>query len=57
MEALKNIGLRPSRKVALYNGQLECRYMKYSMYAGTKKLHKLEGKNQILPIDINTEEE
>jgi len=41
MEALKHVGLRPSRKIAIYNGQLECRYMKYEMYAGTKKLHKL----------------
>lgn len=57
MEALKSIGLRPSRKVTLFNGQLECRYMKYSMYAGTKKLHKLEGRDPaMLPEDINTEE-
>lgn len=41
MEALKNIGLRPSRKIQIYNGQLECRYMKYEMYSGTKKIHKL----------------
>lgn len=41
MEALKHIGLRPSRKIQIYNGQLECRYMKYEMYSGTKKLHKL----------------
>jgi putative N6-adenine-specific DNA methylase len=41
MEALKHVGLRPSRKIAIYNGQLECRFMKYEMYAGTKKLLKL----------------
>jgi putative N6-adenine-specific DNA methylase len=41
MEALKHIGLRPSRKIQIYNGQLECRYMKYEMYSGTKKVHKL----------------
>jgi putative N6-adenine-specific DNA methylase len=44
MEAAKQIGLRPSRKIALYNGQLECRFLKYSMYQGTKKIHKLEGR-------------
>lgn len=44
MDALKQVGLRPSRKLTLYNGQLECKYMKYSMYAGTKKIHKLEGR-------------
>ncbi|HTL82465.1 MAG TPA: THUMP domain-containing protein [Bacteroidia bacterium] len=42
MEALKVIGLRPSRKITLFNGPLECRLMKYEMYAGTKKVHKLE---------------
>ncbi|MBI3509942.1 MAG: class I SAM-dependent RNA methyltransferase [Bacteroidetes bacterium] len=41
MEALKVIGLRPSRKIALFNGPLECKLMKYEMYAGTKKVHKL----------------
>jgi putative N6-adenine-specific DNA methylase len=41
-EALKEIGLRPSRKITLFNGPLECRLMKYEMYAGTKKVHKLE---------------
>ena len=44
MEAFKQVGLRPSRKIALFNGQLECRFMKYEMYAGTKKIHKLEGR-------------
>lgn len=41
IEALKNVGLRPSRKITLYNGPLECKFMKYEMYKGTKKLHKL----------------
>lgn len=41
MEAFKHVGLRPSRKIALFNGQLECRFMKYEMYQGTKKTHKL----------------
>jgi putative N6-adenine-specific DNA methylase len=36
-EAMKNIGLRPSPRVILYNGQLECRYNRYSLYAGSKK--------------------
>ena len=43
MEALKVIGLRPSRKITLFNGPLECRLMKFEMYAGTKKVHKLRG--------------
>ena len=41
MAALKNVGLRPSRKIKVYNGSLECRFMKYEMYKGTKKIHKL----------------
>ena len=44
MEAFKHVGLRPSRKIQLYNGPLECRFMKFEMYQGTKKIHKLEGK-------------
>jgi len=43
IEALKNVGLRPSRKITLYNGKLECKFMKYEMYQGTKKIHKLGG--------------
>lgn len=35
--ALKHIGLRPSRKIALYNGQLECRYLRFEIYEGSKK--------------------
>ncbi len=41
MEALKNIGLRPSRKIALHNGALDCKFMKFELYEGTKKVHKL----------------
>jgi putative N6-adenine-specific DNA methylase len=44
VDALKRIGLRASRKITLFNGSLECKYMKYEMYKGTKKLHKLENK-------------
>lgn len=40
-EALKKVGLKPSRKIKLFNGSLECRFMKYEMYKGTKKLHKV----------------
>lgn len=38
MEALKHVGLRPSRKIKTYNGKLESRLVKYEMYAGSKKL-------------------
>jgi putative N6-adenine-specific DNA methylase len=36
-EAVKHVGLRPSKKIQIYNGQLECRFNKYSLYEGTKK--------------------
>jgi len=42
LEALKYIGLRPSRKIKLFNAKLESRFSKYEMYAGTKKTHKLK---------------
>ncbi|MBR5831198.1 MAG: RNA methyltransferase [Bacteroidales bacterium] len=35
--AMKNIGLRPSRKIQLYNGALECRFLKFELYDGSKK--------------------
>ncbi len=36
-EGIKNVGLRTSRKIKLYNGKLECRFVKYQMYKGSKK--------------------
>jgi len=36
-EAMKHVGLRPSPKVIVYNGQLECRFNRYSLYSGSKK--------------------
>jgi putative N6-adenine-specific DNA methylase len=44
MEGFKKIGLRPSHKITLFNGQLECKFMKFEMYQGTKKIHKLVDK-------------
>ncbi|MEL7220755.1 MAG: THUMP domain-containing protein [Bacteroidota bacterium] len=35
--ALKTLGLRPSRKIHLYNGQLECRFHRFDLYQGSKK--------------------
>lgn len=36
-DSIRWIGLRPSRKIALFNGDLECRLLKYDLYAGSKK--------------------
>ena len=41
IDALKKVGLRPSRKIKLFNGKLECRFLQYEMYEGTKRTHKL----------------
>ena len=37
MEALKYVGLRPSRKIKTFNGKLESRLVHYEMYEGSKK--------------------
>lgn len=37
LDAPKKIGLRPSRKIKLFNGKLETRFLQYEMYDGTKK--------------------
>ena len=40
-EALKNLGLRTSKKLTLYNGPTECKFHKYEMYKGSlKEKHK-----------------
>ncbi len=40
IEALKFVGLRPSRKIKLFNGKLESRLAKYEIYSGSKKTKK-----------------
>ncbi|MEN8811969.1 MAG: THUMP domain-containing protein [Candidatus Arcticimaribacter sp.] len=41
LEAMKHVGLRPSRKIKLFNGKLESRLLHFNIYPGTKKIHKL----------------
>jgi putative N6-adenine-specific DNA methylase len=36
-DAIKLVGLRPSKKYNLYNGPLECRYHKFSVFDGSMK--------------------
>ena len=38
--AAKNIGLRTSRRIEMYNGPIECRLLKFEMYQGTRKVKK-----------------
>jgi putative N6-adenine-specific DNA methylase len=35
--ALKKIGLKPTRKIEVFNGNLECRLFKFEIYSGSKK--------------------
>jgi len=37
LEAIKFIGLRPSRKIRLFNGPIECKLHKFELYRGSKK--------------------
>lgn len=45
-DAIKHVGLRPSKKLTLFNGSLECKFHRFDMYAGTKKHKKLQAKEQ-----------
>jgi len=40
LEGLKYVGLRPSRKIKLFNAKLEARLVKYEMYEGSRKAKK-----------------
>jgi len=39
-KGLKSVGLRTSRKIPVYNGKLDCRFVKYEMYEGSRKAKK-----------------
>lgn len=36
MQAIKHIGLHASKKTGLYNGALECKFLRYDLYAGKR---------------------
>lgn len=40
MEAIKHIGLKPSQRILLINGSLECRFLQYELYQGSRKASK-----------------
>ena len=42
LDAIKHVGLRPSRKIKLFNGSLESKLLKYEIYEGSKKAKKQE---------------
>ncbi len=37
IKALKSVGLRTSRRIPVKNGDLDCRFVKYELYEGSKK--------------------
>ncbi len=53
LQALKFVGLRPSRNIIIYNGPLECRFAKFQMYEGSKKD---QYKNMVAEEHQNTED-
>ena len=50
-ECFEQIGLKPSIKIPLYNGSLECEFRKYQMFDGKMRIFREEGGH------IKTEEE
>ena len=38
--AMKCIGLRPSKKIRLLNGELDCQFNRYDLFAGSRNEHK-----------------
>ena len=44
-DAMKFIGLHPGKRITLYNGQLECKFNHYVLYAGSRK----PGTNNTVP--------
>lgn len=37
LQAIKHVGLKPDKKLTLYNANLECKYLAYSMFKGKRK--------------------
>ena len=42
IENLKMIGLKPSKKIKVFNGQLECRFLRFDIYEGSRRSKKLK---------------
>ncbi len=42
LSALKRVGLKPSVKIVLFNGPLECRFIRYELYQGSRREAKVE---------------
>ena len=42
VESLKFLGLRPDRKIKLFNGSLECSFRKFAVYEGSKRVRNMD---------------
>jgi len=40
---VKEVGLRPSRRVVLFNGPIECRLLRYDLFAGSRRGTRTDG--------------
>jgi putative N6-adenine-specific DNA methylase len=62
-EGFKSLGLRPDRKIKVYNGDLECSFRKFAIYDGTKRIHKLQNgteevkSEELTSDDVSSEKE
>lgn len=52
LEVAKFIGLKPSRKIPLFNGPIECRFLKFDIYEGSRKASKQGLKPEDLPGSV-----
>jgi len=46
MQALKHVGLRTSKRIPLKNGDLDCRFVRYDIYEGSRKASKLSSEHK-----------
>ena len=46
LEALKSVGLRTSKRIALKNGDLDCKFVKYELYEGSRKIKPRKGNSE-----------
>jgi putative N6-adenine-specific DNA methylase len=37
LEAAKSVGLKPARRIPLFNGPIDCRLLKYELYRGSRR--------------------
>ncbi len=46
LDLAKKIRLKPSRRIEFYNATIDCRLLEYELYAGTRRIDKIESTNQ-----------